>query len=76
MGAHRRLRRDAMSAPYKQGDPLKLYMVELAAVALRSAERELRLSVFQARRSGASWSVIAHALGTSRQAAQQRFGPD
>ena len=40
------------------------------------AEAELRDAVRAARAAGDSWSVIAAALDTTRQAAQQRFGKD
>lgn len=38
------------------------------------AEQELRDAVKAAREAGDSWTVIAAALDTTRQAAQQRFG--
>lgn len=41
---------------------------------LADAETELRDAVKAAREAGDSWSVIATALDTTRQAAQQRFG--
>lgn len=34
----------------------------------------MRAAVARARDAGASWSVLAATLGTSRQAAQKRFG--
>jgi hypothetical protein len=40
---------------------------------LRTATRELYAAVSRARQRGHPWSAIAHALGISRQAAQQRF---
>jgi hypothetical protein len=42
----------------------------------RVAESEslLRCAVDTARENGAPWNAIGHVLGTSRQAAQQRFG--
>jgi hypothetical protein len=43
-------------------------LVELAAAQARSA------IVNEARASGYTWEEIGDALGTSRQAAQQRFG--
>ena len=39
-----------------------------------AAEQELRDAVKAARDAGDSWTVIASALDTTRQAAQQRFG--
>ncbi len=39
----------------------------------KRAERNLTAAVTRARQTGASWSAIGTQLGTSRQAAQQRF---
>ena len=44
-----------------------------AAGALTTAEHELRTAVADARAAGDSWSVIGAALGTSKQAAHERF---
>jgi hypothetical protein len=41
---------------------------------LERADAGLRQVVAEARAAGESWSVIGLALGTTRQAAQQRFG--
>ena len=41
---------------------------------IAQAESELRAAVRAAREAGDSWTVIAAALDTTRQAAQQRFG--
>ena len=41
---------------------------------IADAERELHDAVSAAREAGDSWAVIAAALDTTRQAAQQRFG--
>jgi dihydroxyacetone kinase len=41
--------------------------------ALEAAQTELRDAVKAAREAGDSWAVIGVALGTTRQAAQQRF---
>jgi hypothetical protein len=43
---------------------------------IADAEAELREAVKAAREAGDSWTVIAAALDTTRQAAQQRFGRD
>lgn len=40
---------------------------------LATANKRLRLAVEQARAAGESWTTIGVALGTTRQAAQQRF---
>lgn len=45
-----------------------------ARSAIVEAEAELRDAVQAAREAGDSWTVIAAALDTTRQAAQQRFG--
>ena len=44
-----------------------------ARQGLESAEKELRDAVAAARAAGDSWTVIGAALGTSKQAAFQRF---
>ena len=46
-----------------------------AADAVAAAEARLREAVALARASGWSWNRIAVSLGTSRQAARQRFEP-
>ena len=45
-----------------------------ARQGIAAAEQELRDAVEAARDAGDSWTVIASALDTTRQAAQQRFG--
>lgn len=45
-----------------------------ATEAVGNAETELVAAVTDARKRGDSWTAIAVALGTTRQAAQQRFG--
>jgi hypothetical protein len=42
---------------------------------LRAAADLLAAAVTRARQHGHTWTAIGHALGVSRQAAQQRFGP-
>ena len=51
-------------------------LVELLAAAteLARAEEGVGRAVRAARGAGASWAEVGDALGTSRQAAQQRFG--
>lgn len=44
-----------------------------AADDLAAAEEKLRRAVAEARAAGDSWTAIGAALGTTRQAAQQRF---
>lgn len=41
--------------------------------SLAAADQELRDAVAAARAAGDSWTVIGSALGTTKQAAQQRF---
>ena len=43
---------------------------------LEDAENELRAAVADAIKAGDSWTVIGVAMGTTRQAAFQRFGKD
>lgn len=51
-----------------------LAAVHRAAVARIEAERELARTVFAARQAGTSWSALGRALGTSGQAARDRYG--
>ncbi|MEU8264254.1 DUF3887 domain-containing protein [Micromonospora sp. NPDC048999] len=55
-------------------DSGQLAAVGEALVALRSAEAGLRDAVDAARDAGSTWSEIGDVLGTTRQAAFQRFG--
>ena len=43
---------------------------------LEAADRELRDAVAAARAAGDSWTVVGAAMGTSKQAAFQRFSKD
>lgn len=52
-----------------------LACVELAHAELLAAERALHAVVRRARQRGSSWIDIGTQLGTTRQAAQQRFSP-
>jgi hypothetical protein len=54
--------------------PSALAAIGRAQAQARSAEEELAMSVAQARESGHTWAEIGQILGTSRQAAFQRFG--
>lgn len=51
------------------------YLDSLARVAARrrALDREITVSVSAARAAGVPWSQIGHALGVTRQAAQQRY---
>jgi hypothetical protein len=51
-----------------------LVAVASLGALVEEAERTLGARVAEARRAGATWSVIGDALGTTKQAAQQRFG--
>lgn len=52
-----------------------LRTIAAASDAARADEARLREAVQVARAHGRSWNQIALALGVSRQAARQRFGP-
>ncbi len=54
------------------GDPLEA--MRLAREIARAAEEELAAAVQRARGAGHTWAEIGDVLGTSRQAAFQRFG--
>ena len=49
-------------------------LLSLAARSRELAEALRELAVRQARRSGWSWQAIGQALGTTKQAVQQRYG--
>ena len=53
--------------------PVEEYMLERAALARARSERQVADAVIAARASGASWQKIGSLLGTSAQAAQQRY---
>lgn len=55
-------------------DAVHFRRILAARQGIAAAEQELRDAVKAARDAGDSWAVIASALDTSRQAAQQRFG--
>ena len=61
--------------PLPAGPPVyPLDWIASAERDLRAAADVLHAAVVRARQRGRTWSEIAHALGVSRQAAQQRFG--
>lgn len=72
---------DELAARFEQYDPKDADELDVAAVAaLRSAvqersvaERHIVDAVRQARQAGLSWSAIGHLLGTSGEAARQRY---
>lgn len=73
---------DELAARFETAEPTPLSDAEHVALAgLRDAvvergqaEAHIAAGVAQARAAGASWSVISVVLGTSRQAAQKRYG--
>jgi hypothetical protein len=63
------------AAPLPAAPPIDpLHWVTQAQAQLRAAEAELAATVIRARQAGQSWTAIGARLGTTRQAAQQRFG--
>lgn len=54
--------------------PVEEYLLERAAVARAQGERQVLDAVTSARAKGISWQRIGDLLGTSAQAAQQRYG--
>jgi len=61
------------TAPRRLPDPGALLEVMAARDACRQAELSLRRTVRAARQAGHAWSALGTVLGTTRQAAQQRF---
>ena len=55
-------------------DATHIRRIIVANEALHAADDELRAAVASARVAGDTWDAIGVALGTSRQAAYQRFG--
>ena len=54
--------------------PVEEYLLERAALARARGERQIVDAVTAARTKGVSWQRIGELLGTSAQAAQQRYG--
>jgi hypothetical protein len=54
--------------------PVEEYLLQRAALARARSERQIVEAVAAARGAGISWSKIGDLLGTSAQAAQQRYG--
>jgi hypothetical protein len=54
--------------------PVEEYVLERAVVAQARGERQILDAVTAARAKGISWQRIGEILGTSAQAAQQRYG--
>lgn len=55
-------------------DPAVYAALRTAAVSRSDAERAVRDAVEQARSHGYSWSFIGKVIGTSGEAARQRYG--
>lgn len=53
--------------------PVEEYMLERAALDRARTERQVIGAVIAARAAGTSWQMIGNLLGTSAQAAQQRY---
>ncbi|MBJ7400378.1 hypothetical protein [Mycolicibacterium sp.] len=60
--------------PADARDATNIRRIIAANEALSAADDELRAAVVSARAAGDTWDAIGVALGTSRQAAYQRFG--
>ncbi len=60
----------------KAGDErvIEEYLLERATIARARSERQIVEAVTAARTKGLSWQRIGDILGTSAQAAQQRYG--
>ena len=54
--------------------PVEEYLLERAALARARSERQIVDAVTTARSKNVSWQRIGELLGTSAQAAQQRYG--
>lgn len=54
--------------------PVEEYLLERAALARARGERQIVDAVTAARTKGVPWQRIGELLGTSAQAAQQRYG--
>ena len=54
--------------------PVEEYLLERAALDRARSERQIVDAVAKSRSAGISWSAIGKILGTSAQAAQQRYG--
>jgi hypothetical protein len=68
------LGKGARAVPVRGGPVSLLEWISQARARLAAAETELVGAVTRARQDGQSWAAIAASLGTTRQAAQQRFG--
>ena len=55
--------------------PVEEYLLQRAALARARSEQQIVDAIVAARATGTSWQKIGVILGTSAQAAQQRYGP-
>lgn len=55
--------------------PVEEFLLQRAVVARARTEQQLFEAVAKARSAGVSWQKIGSLVGTSAQAAQQRYGP-
>ncbi len=60
--------------PEDERDPATLKHLRDAVLARSDAERSIRDAVAAARSDGQSWAAIGSMLGTSGEAARQRYG--
>ena len=54
--------------------PVEEYLLQRAVVTRARSEQQLRDAVLNARVAGVTWQKVGALLGTSAQAAQQRYG--
>ncbi|MEY2627985.1 MAG: hypothetical protein RJB08_1744 [Actinomycetota bacterium] len=55
--------------------PVEEFLLQRAVVARARSEQQLIESVSRARNAGMTWHRVGELMGTSAQAAQQRYGP-
>jgi hypothetical protein len=65
---------DYEPVPDDERDPKVFAALRDAALSRSDAERSIRVAVEQARANGYSWALIGSLLGTSGEAARQRYG--
>lgn len=65
---------DDEPAPEDERDPRVFAALRNAVVSRSEAERTVKQAVVDARRHGYSWAFIGSLLGTSGEAARQRYG--
>ena len=65
---------DYEPSPEDERDPASLKRLREAVLERSNAERSIRDAVNEARGDGLSWSTIGSMLGTSGEAARQRYG--